>query len=269
MKKFASLALAALLVTALSVSASAADSFEAAKGTAKIDGVKDDIYCTDPMTINIDEATDSATTDLATGKCWSAWDDNNYYVFIEVKDSTPTDPSTCSSDCNSDSIEFYINFYVYEWATTEINAGQYTVGPNFTAMNGYGYHKSATADNTVWAATTTADGYTLEIAIPWGDEYSPKADAKITVACGINDDTDKDGSTREGHTFSGTGLGSSWSTADSNWQTMTLSSKVYEAPKADEAGDTASASTADAGIIAAVASLAASGAAVLSLKKRK
>lgn len=93
MKKFASLALAALLVTALSVSASAADSFEAAKGTAKIDGVKDDIYCTDPMTINIDEATDSATTDLATGKCWSAWDDNNYYVFIEVKDSTPYLPT--------------------------------------------------------------------------------------------------------------------------------------------------------------------------------
>ena len=53
----------------------------------------------------------------------------------------------------------------------------------------------------------------MEIAIPWGSEYSPKADVKITVACGINDDTDKDGSTREGHTFSGTGLGSSWSPA--------------------------------------------------------
>ena len=42
------------------------------------------------------------------------------------------------------------------------------------------------------------------------------------------------------------------------------------APVVDTASDdTASASTADAGIIAAVASLAASGAAVLSLKKRK
>ena len=44
MKKFASISLAALLVAAMSVSASAADSFEAAKGTEKIDGVKDDIY---------------------------------------------------------------------------------------------------------------------------------------------------------------------------------------------------------------------------------
>ena len=51
MKKFGSLALAALMVTALSISASAASSLEAAAGTAEIDGEKDDIYVCDPVDI--------------------------------------------------------------------------------------------------------------------------------------------------------------------------------------------------------------------------
>ena len=68
MKKFGSLALAALMVTALSISASAASSIEAAAGTAEIDGEKDDIYVCDPIDINIDETTWAVNTDNATAR---------------------------------------------------------------------------------------------------------------------------------------------------------------------------------------------------------
>ena len=44
MKKFGTFAVAALLVTALSVSASAANTFKAATGTPTIDGKMDDAY---------------------------------------------------------------------------------------------------------------------------------------------------------------------------------------------------------------------------------
>ena len=264
MKKLGSLALAALLVAALSVSASAASTSSAAQGTATIDGKKDDIYACDPLIINTDE--NGGASQGATGKVWTAWDASNLYVYAEITDAAVTAQADVTTAWSNDSVEVYINLSGEEGAIADINAAQITYGPSFESIQGGGLYRENNIDNIKTAYTYTDYGYTVEIAIPWGSEYSPKADAKITVACGINDDTDKDGSTREGHTFSGTGLGSSWSTADSNWQTMTLSSKVYEAPKADEAGDTASASTADAGIIA---SLAASGAAVLSLKKRK
>ena len=98
--------------------------------------------------------------------------------------------------------------------------------------------------------------------IPWGDKYTPSADAQIKVAFHINSDEDgKDG--REGEYFAGTDQGNAWSES-SKYDTLTLPTKKYEAPKKETA-----AQTADMGIIAAVASLAASGAAYISLKKRK
>lgn len=106
------------------------------------------------------------------------------------------------------------------------------------------------------------------MALPFG-EFGAKVGATLGFSIGIDDDDDDDSTTREAHIFDAEGLDNAWQTADSNWGTLTLTDKVYEAPKADAGEEGGSAATADAGIIAAVASLAASGAAVLSLKKRK
>ena len=265
MKKFGSLALAALFVTALGVSASAA-SYEAAAGTPVIDGKKDNVYVTDGIQININESTWALDTSAATGVAYVAWDNDYYYAFVEVTDAKVSDASQVTSIWANDSVEFYINLSGTEGAITDINAAQWTYGPNFTTWAGGGKHRSDNMDNAKFAFEITDKGYNVEVALPWGSEYTPKVGANITVVFGIDDDNDGDASSREQHLFSTTNVGSSWQTADSAWDTLTLTDKKYVEPVEEPSS---SATTADMGIVAALASLAASGAAVLSLKKRK
>ena len=271
MKRIGFFALAAMMITALSVSASAAGSFEAAAGTPVVDGKKDDAYVCDGIAIEIDETTGEKTTEGATGTAYAAWDDDYFYVYIEVKDSAVTPEDKVTGIWSDDSAEIYINLSGEEGAIADINAAQYTYGPSFTEFAGGGKHREANMADAKSAYTYTDDGWTIEVAIPWGADYTPKADASFTAAFGINDETDGDTSTREFHTFTSAGLNNAYSTADSNWDTMTLTTKKYEAPVevTDETGDDTSAQTADMGIVMALASLTASGAAVLSLKKRK
>ena len=266
MKKLGSLALAALLVAALSVSASAASTSSAAQGTATIDGKKDDIYACDPLILNTDE--NGGASQGATGKVWTAWDASNLYVYAEITDAAVTAQADVTTAWSNDSVEVYINLSGEEGAIADINAAQITYGPSFESILGGGLYRENNIDNIKTAYTYTDYGYTVEMALPFAD-FGAKVGATLGFSFGINDDTDDDSSTREFHTFDGEGLGSAWQTADSAWGTLTLTDKVYEAPKAEAGEEGGSAATADAGIIAAVASLAASGAAVLSLKKRK
>ena len=262
MKKFGSFALAALLVAALSVSASAASTSSAAKGTATIDGKKDNIYVCDPLIIDIEESTNAKTTDGATGKAWMAYDESNLYVYIEVTDKVVTPKDKVTGDYQSDSPEVYVNFSGKEGKIADINAGQITWGPEFKAVVGGGKYQAANKDKIKTAYEYTDYGYTVEMALPF-DSFEVKEGATLGFSIGINDDNNGDAK-REKHTFDGEKLGSAWSTADAAWGTLTLTSKKYEPKK-----DTAAAATADMGIIAAAASLAASGAAYISLKKRK
>ena len=266
MKKFGSLALAALLVAALSVSASAATPSSAAQGTATIDGKKDDIYVCDPMILNTDE--NGGASQGATGKIWTAWDASNLYVYAEITDAKVTKPEDITNEWANDSIELYVNLSGEEGAIADINAAQITYGPSYESILGGGLYRENNMDKIKTAFQYTDFGYTVELALPFTD-FGAKVGATLGFAAGINDDADDDSSTREFHIFDSDGLGSAWQTADSNWGTLTLTDKVYEAPKAEAGEEGGSAATADAGIIAAVASLAASGAAVLSLKKRK
>ena len=266
MKKLGSLALAALLVAALSVSASAASTSSAAQGTATIDGKKDDIYACDPLDISTDEAGGAAVG--ATGKAWTAWDASNLYVYIEVTDAAVTPEADVTTQWSNDSVEVYVNFSGEEGAINDINAAQITIGPAFENVQGGGLYKSEQEANIKYAYTYTDYGYTVEMALPFAD-FGAKVGATLGFSVGVNDDNDGDSSTREAHTFDGADLGNAWQTADSAWGTLTLTDTVYTAPVADAGEEGGSAATADAGIIAAVASLAASGAAVLSLKKRK
>ena len=108
MKKFGSFALAALLVAALSVSASAANSFEAATGTPTIDGKMDDAYKAAPeIAINVKTSGDGKTS----GTARVLWDSNNIYAFFDI-----TDPVLSNGfgkyHYESDSVEFFINLTV-------------------------------------------------------------------------------------------------------------------------------------------------------------
>ena len=268
MKKFASLSLAALLVTALSVSASAASTSSAAQGTATIDGKKDDIYVCDPLIVNVVANNDGNLASPASGKVWTAWDADNLYVYAEVTDSAVTKAENVTTAWSNDCVEVYINLSGEEGSISDINAAQVTYGPGFESIQGGGLYRENNIDKIKFNYTYTDYGYTVELALPFAD-FGAKVGATLGFSIGINDDADDDSSTREAQSFDGEGLSNAWGTADSAWGTLTLTDKVYTAPAADDTTEGGSAATADAGIIAAVASLAASGAAVLSLKKRE
>lgn len=263
MKKFGSFALAALLVAALSTSATAASTFEAATGTPTIDGKMDDAYkAAQEIAINIKTSGDGKTS--GTARC--LWDSKNIYVFFDITDPIISEKANQSEYYKTDSVEFFIDLSGTPGDITKINAGQWTAQAPISDAKGdwqgRGQHRDTNVKNGTYKSVKTDNGYAVEMQIPWGDKYTPKADAEIKVAFHINSDEDgKDG--REGEYFAGTDQGNAWSES-SKYDTLVLTSKKYEAPKKETA-----AQTADMGIIAAAASLAASGAAYISLKKRK
>ena len=270
MKKLGSLALAALMVTALSISASAANEFDAAAGTPTIDGVMDDAYLA-AEEINIDVVTsgDGKTT----GTARVLWDADNIYVFFDITDPVLSEAYTATDCYQTDSVEFFLDLSGTPGDITTINAGQYTAPaaiPNAsTDWAGRGMHWDNNKADATFKSVITDAGYTVEMQIPWGSDYTLKADAVVPVAFHINSDEDgKDG--REGEVFAGENQTNAWSES-SSYDNLTLTTNKYEPPVEEEpaAEDETAAQTADMGIIAALASLAASGAAVLSLKKRK
>ena len=150
---------------------------------------------------------------------------------------------------------------------TKVNAGQYTAGAAIPGIDtnkwcGRGGHWDKNKANAKWAAATTDNGYITEMVIPWGADYTPKANAEILACFHINSDEDGKNGKREGEIFANEGQSTAWQ--DSTvYDKLILTDAVYKAPVKEAA------KTADAGIIAAVAALASTGAAALSLKKRK
>ncbi len=279
MKKFVAPALAALMLGALAISAAAeGPDMEAAYGTPIVDGKKDNVYVCAPVDINIDEVSGAVATEGATGIGYMAWDEEYLYFYLEVKDQyiTPTDEVT--SIWSNDSAEFYINLSGEEGPIADINAAQYTYGPNFTQFAGGGLHRELNLENLQVAYDYfdhDGGGWIVEVGIPFGDDYKAKEGAVIPACIGINDEADGDGSTREYHVFTGTDQGAAWSEATSSWNNLTLTGKIYEepveaAPEADApAADTGTAApeTADAGIVAAAAMMAIAAGVVLTKKR--
>lgn len=262
MKKYLVSALAIAMLASLSVSAAEFSASNASNNGITVDGVKDAAYVNDGFAINVAESTEGG----ATGTGYAAWDDEYLYVYVEVKDEAVTPVADITSVYTNDSIEIYINLAGEEGAITDINAAQYTIGPSFTTWAGGGLHRENYMEAAEFAYTYTDFGYTLEVAIPWGDEYAVEANAVIPFCVGINDDADGDASTREYHNFTGANQGAAWSTADSNWDSLKMTTDEYKEPEpetesevvADVAADEAPAvapQTFDAAIVAAVAAV--------------
>lgn len=263
MKKYLVSALAIAMLASLSVSAAEFSASNANNNAITLDGVKDVAYVNDGFAINIAESTEGG----ATGTGYAAWDDDNLYLYVEVNDDTVTPAADVTSIYQNDSIEIYINLSGEEGDVTVINAAQYTIGPSFTVWAGRGLHwDNYSANDAKFAYTYTDFGYTLEVAIPWGDEYAVDADAVIPFCIGINDDADGDASTREYHNFTGANQGSAWSTADSNWDSLKMTTDEYVEPVVETEPEvvadvattetvTAAPQTFDAAIVAAVAAV--------------
>ncbi|MBQ8510378.1 MAG: hypothetical protein IJ493_10785 [Clostridia bacterium] len=270
MKKLGSLALAALMVTALSISASAANSYKAATGTPTIDGKMDDAYKA-AEAISISNNLKSAGDGKTSGTARVLWDDKNIYVFFDITDPILSDKAAATY-WQADSVEFFLDLAAAPGDITTINAGQYTAqgpvpGAEF-GWNGRGQHWDTGSKTATYKSVVTDKGYAVEMVIPWGSNYTPKADAVIGVAFHINSDEDGKSGTREGEYFAGDAAAQekAWSSTEA-YDKLTLTSERYVAPVEQE--ETKTPDTADMGLIAAIASLAASGAAVLNLKKRK
>ncbi len=276
MKKYLASALAIAMLASLSVAASAAEysASNANNWGIELDGVKDAAYVNDGFTITVPEV--EGTEGGSTGTAWAAWDDDYLYVYVEVNDDTVTKAADVTSVYMNDSIEVYINLSGEEGAIADINAAQYTVGPSFTEWAGGGLHRENNMADAEFAYTYTDFGYTMELALPWGADYSVEEGASIGFVVGINDDADEDPLTREFHNFTNANQGSAWSTADSTWDNLTMVADEYVEPVvetepevvADAAAETVAApQTFDAGIVAAVAAVVSAAGYAISKKR--
>ena len=268
MRRIGSIALAALLIAAMGTTATAAQkTLKAGSGTPTIDGKIDDAYkAAEAISINVVTSGDKKTT----GTAYCLWDANNIYVLFDVTDPHISPAPNGKLDNNqayyADSVEFFMDLTGTTNADiTKVDAGQYTAqaaipGADFSIWNGRGGHQEANKANAKYTSVKTDKGYITEMQIPWGSKYTPKANAEILVAFHINSDEDgKDG--RDGEIFGNEGQSNAWSDSKA-YDKLVLTEEVYKAPVKAPA-------TADAGIIAALAALASTGAAALSLKKRK
>ena len=233
MKKLFSVLLTVALVAMLGAVVFAANpdtKFKAVNGTAVVDGVKDEIYTVaDAIPVAVTDSGEMAGTAVV----YAAWDDTNMYYFFEVTDPTVTPADLCTSDYLSDSVETYFSFAGYTDDITTINAGQYTVGPNFTAWAGRGGHWDAYNAESKWAFVMTDKGWDMEMSIPFGADYKVAAGNEIPFTIAFNDDSDGDAE-RNYQPMISEGQSNAWSVVDDPYNTL-IFSDIKFAPMVEEA----------------------------------
>ncbi|MCL2772534.1 MAG: LPXTG cell wall anchor domain-containing protein [Oscillospiraceae bacterium] len=117
MKKIVAVLVCVLLAVTLALPAMAAANGDtwpsnmitlptAPKATCVIDGVKDDGYGDGYVIDKIRDGGNNTTG--ATGTLYTAWDDNNIYYYIEIKDTTPNHEA--ANVYERDCVEFFINW---------------------------------------------------------------------------------------------------------------------------------------------------------------
>ncbi len=129
----------------------------AIKATPTIDGKVDDIW-SKAKSINVDNFTVGSSGATATAK--ALWDKDYIYVLMEVKDSLLSKASTNSYE--QDSVEIFIDEDNAKSTSYELGDIQYRVNfDNERSING-----TSDSDSFITASQVTADGYTVELALP-------------------------------------------------------------------------------------------------------
>ncbi len=258
MKKIFASVLAAALMATMSLAASAIDftASSALNNDIVVDGEKDLAYVSAAIPVNAE-----APAEAAVGNCYAAWDNDYLYLYLEVTDAVVEDAAAVTGIWSDDCAEFYINLSGTEGNITDINAAQYTYGPSFPAFAGGGLHRDNNMADCLSAYKYTDNGYNVEIAIAWGDEYAPAEGEAFPFVVGINDEADGDPSTREYQTFTGgSAQVNAWQVADATWDSLKLSAEEYVEPEPETTPEVieeavAAPQTFDVGVIAAVAAI--------------
>lgn len=147
------------------------------KGTAKVDGVKEDIWNTDgvkiPLTINLGSNVKADVTAL--------WDESYLYILAEVQDSVLNKDSANAYE--QDSLEVFIDENNHKSESYEEDDKQYRINYlNEQSFNGV----KCKAENVVSAAKETEGGYLIEAAFKWTD-ITPENGTEIGLEFQIND----------------------------------------------------------------------------------
>jgi hypothetical protein len=137
-QKFIGVMLAAVMLFALVpvIPAAAIVDLSATKaGRIVIDGVRDDIY-SGPYEIASHYQNSAGTNDMnsATGKVWTAWDNNALYFYFEIYDATPNH----TNDGRNDNIGIYIDWNNVKAAGGggELSEEYWTTGDYSTSIMG-------------------------------------------------------------------------------------------------------------------------------------
>lgn len=154
----------------------------AIKGTPTIDGTAEALWDNVPES-NINKYVMAWQGATATMKCM--WDENNLYVLMNVKDSLL---STAASEAHmQDSVEVFVDENNGKTTYYEDDDAQYRVN----CKNETSFGTGALPDKFKSAVTETADGYLVEMAIPF---KTPRTKTGIIgFDAQVNDDSNGDG----------------------------------------------------------------------------
>ncbi len=262
MKKIVSLMLTLLMfvavmsVFAVSTSAAAASTFEAAKasGIPTIDGTLDEDYLNSTEVIINKPDSAGGKVGNTSGKAYVLWDYEYMYVFFQVVDPYLSENVKLEAGnavyWKRDSVEFFCDLSgtMEGSLLSNINAGQWQAAAPFEGSPdewgvGRGMHQyDDNKANSELARVATATGYNIEMKIPWGTNYEPLAGEEIKVVFHINSDEIADGKVganadgREFEYFAGHGQAGAWGSTK-NWDKLLLVSDDaadYIAPDDDD-----------------------------------
>ena len=150
------------------------------KGTPEIDGKLDDVWAGPdvvPLTINLG-ADENLKADARL-----LWDEDNLYLFMDVKDSVLNKDSANAYE--QDSVEVFIDENNAKTEAYQDDDKQYRINYlNEQSFNG----KNCTAENVKSAAIAGDDGYVVEAAFKWTDVKVADGN-KIGLELQINDAT--------------------------------------------------------------------------------
>ena len=219
MKKFLTLALCMTMMVALALPAMAATiDINAPKATIVIDANRDDAYG-EPVDISAQRESDGPS---APGTGWVAWDDNNLYFYVEVKDTTPN--YNHANPWETDSVEIFIDWNstggddiandgnpywqirIHAAPNAELDGEQISGGGNFVDMGG-DYAKLP------YAARIFDGGYAIEGAMPVALAPGSKPlteGATIKIGFQINDNQEDAGRTSMSFIMSDEDTGNEW-----------------------------------------------------------
>jgi len=218
MKKILALVLVLAFAFTLAIPAAAFIDIVAPKAAITIDANLDDAYGP-PVAIETHRDGDEPG---ATGTAWIAWDDDNLYFYVEVKDTTPN--YSHSNPWETDSVEIIVDWNSNEgdnidndgnpyWqirvhaAPNPDNDGeQVTGGGNFVDMGG-------AYDKLPFAARIFGGGYAIEVAMPIALTPGSKAlteGATIKIGFQINDNQEDAGRTTMAFLMADEDTGNEW-----------------------------------------------------------